>query len=101
MRRVMNITRLQSGVDRLRDARTQDVGRLITYGQGHCHGLSSTTAAVLLPFAKVLGLFVKYRAGSVMRRDGGRCGAACLCVPSLCVALIVFLLVCVPGVCAG
>ncbi len=95
----MNITRLQSGVDRLRDARTQDVGRLITYGQGHCHGLSSTTAAVLLPFAKVLGLFVKYRAGSVMRRDGGRCGA-CLCVPSLpvCVALIV---VCVPGVGAG
>ena len=32
-RRCMNITRLQRGVDRLRNARAQDVGRLITYGQ--------------------------------------------------------------------
>ena len=29
--------------------------------QGHCHGVSSTMAAFLLPFTKVLGVDLKYR----------------------------------------
>lgn len=37
----------------------------MTYGQGHCHGLSSTMAAMLQPFAAVLGIDVAYRSGWV------------------------------------
>ena len=63
LRKVMNITPLQNGVDRRREARSLSVARLITYGQGHCHGLTSTAVAVVLPFASALGLEVKYRNG--------------------------------------
>ncbi len=62
----MNITRLQAGVDRARNGRSLDIGRLISFGQGHCHGMSSTTAATLLPFCRVLGVQLRYRAGSTM-----------------------------------
>jgi hypothetical protein len=66
VRRLMNITPLQRGVDRRRDARTHNIAKLITYGQGHCHGMTSTTVACMLPFSCVLGLVVKYRAGQVV-----------------------------------
>ena len=72
IRKVMNITPLQQGVDRRRNARTQSVAQLITYGQGHCHGMTSTTVACLLPFARVLGIEVKYRAGSVVKPARGQ-----------------------------
>jgi len=60
---VMNITCLYLGVDRRRESRSQDVSRLITYGQGHCHGLTSTLSAVLLPFAPLIGIDLHYRKG--------------------------------------
>lgn len=66
IRKVLNITRLQDGVDRRREARMQSWGRLVTYGQGHCHGLSSTMAGALHTFSHVLGIDVRYRRGYVL-----------------------------------
>ena len=60
MRAQLNITRLQDGVDRRRESRSLDAARLITYGQGHCHGLSSCMAAVLHSFGSILGIDVMY-----------------------------------------
>lgn len=56
MRRLLDITRLQDGVDRDRYVRDQQVGKLVTFGQGHCHGLSSVMAAALYPFSRILGI---------------------------------------------
>ena len=50
----------QDGVDRRRESRSNSVARLITYGQGHCHGLTSCMAAVLHAFSPVLGIDVAY-----------------------------------------
>jgi hypothetical protein len=44
-----------------------DVGRLAYYGQGNCHHLASVTAAFLLPFGKLLGWDVVFRAGSFFK----------------------------------
>lgn len=67
-----------------------DVGRLLHFGQGNCHTVASLTAAVLIPFCKVIGtdffnyyyLFVinlliiiiigfelRFRAGFFMKRN--------------------------------
>jgi len=43
--------------------KTGDVGLTGLYGQGNCHGCSSTMAAYLYPFSKVLGIDLKYRGG--------------------------------------
>lgn len=44
-----------------------DAGRLAYYGQGNCHHLASVTAAFLLPFGKILGWEVIFRAGSFFK----------------------------------
>ena len=61
IRSCLNIVTFQSGVDRSRVARSDCAGKLAVKGQGHCHGVSSTMAAFLLPLAPILGLDVKYR----------------------------------------
>lgn len=54
-----------------------DVGKLAHYGQGNCHTLASVMAALLLPFRKLLGIEVKFRAGFYIKtgRDVDRSGA--------------------------
>ena len=44
-----------------------DAGKLAYYGQGNCHHLASVTAAFLLPFGKLLGWEVLFRAGSFIK----------------------------------
>ena len=61
VRSCLNLTTFQRGVDRSRLARTDCVGKLAVNGQGHCHGVSSTMAAFLLPLCPLLGLDLKYR----------------------------------------
>jgi len=51
------------GVDRGRTGRTDSALKLAINGQGQCHGVSSTMAAFLYPFTKVLGIDLKYRGG--------------------------------------
>lgn len=46
-----------------------DVGLTALYGQGNCHGCSSTMAAYLYPFQKVLGIDLKYRGGYSFHTD--------------------------------
>ena len=43
------------------------MGRLAYYGQGNCHHLASVTAALLLPFGKLLGWDIIFRAGSFFK----------------------------------
>ena len=43
------------------------MGRLAYYGQGNCHHLASVTAAFLLPFGKLLGWEIIFRAGSFIK----------------------------------
>ena len=50
-----------------------EVGRLVHYGQGHCHTQASVCCAMLLPFGALLGLEVKFRGGTV--HGGGGEGA--------------------------
>jgi hypothetical protein len=60
----MNLRHLvHEGIDNTRYTGT-DAGRLAYYGQGNCHHLASTLAALLLPFGKVFGWEVIFRAGS-------------------------------------
>lgn len=54
---------VHEGIDNTRFTGT-DVGRLAYYGQGNCHHLASVLAALLLPFSKILGWEVIFRAGS-------------------------------------
>ena len=61
IRSCLNMVTFQQGVDRSRVARSDCAGRLAVNGQGHCHGVSSTMAAFLLPVASVLGIDLKYR----------------------------------------
>eukprot|EP00039_Didymoeca_costata_P010562 m.142504 g.142504 ORF g.142504 m.142504 type:complete len:1028 (-) comp14879_c0_seq4:265-3348(-) len=52
--------------ERSRDRRRycgDDVARFACYGQGHCHTVSSTMAAVTNVFARFLGIDLKYRGG--------------------------------------
>lgn len=49
--------------------KTGDVGLTGLYGQGNCHGCSSTMAAYLYPFQKVLGIDLKYRGGYSFHTD--------------------------------
>jgi hypothetical protein len=49
-------------------ANTVDAAKLATYGIGHCHGLSSVMAALLLPFCHVLGIYVRYCGGFHFKR---------------------------------
>jgi hypothetical protein len=44
-----------------------DVGRLAYYGQGNCHHLASVTAALLMPFGKLLGWEIMFRVGSFFK----------------------------------
>ena len=46
-----------------------DIGRLATGGQGHCHTTSSTMAAMLLPFCGIFGIDLKYRGGITFGRN--------------------------------
>eukprot|EP00927_Polykrikos_kofoidii_P083638 TRINITY_DN8614_c5_g1_i1.p1 TRINITY_DN8614_c5_g1~~TRINITY_DN8614_c5_g1_i1.p1 ORF type:complete len:433 (-),score=48.80 TRINITY_DN8614_c5_g1_i1:56-1243(-) len=69
IRQWMNITRLQDGIDRTRTT-FPSVGKLISYGQGHCHGLSSAMAACMFPFSRALGLDVQYRGGYILGGAG-------------------------------
>lgn len=54
---------VHEGIDNKRYTGT-DVGRLAYFGQGNCHHLASTLAALLLPFGKIFGWDVIFRAGS-------------------------------------
>ena len=44
------------------------VPRLATFGQGHCHTVSSTMYSVLHPFCSALGIDLKYRGGYTFDR---------------------------------
>jgi hypothetical protein len=44
-------------------AKTGSVGKLALYGQGNCHGVSSTMAAFLKAFGPILGIDLRYRGG--------------------------------------
>lgn len=52
------------------------MAKIITYGQAHCHGLSSSFAASLLPFSHALGIDVRYRFGDHFAGDQGTHGTA-------------------------
>ena len=69
VRSCLNMVTFQRGVDRTRISRTDNAGKLAVNGQGHCHGVSSTMAAFLLPFTTVLGIDLKYR-GCYTFHDG-------------------------------
>ena len=60
----------QKGVDRKRVARTDNAGKLAVIGQGHCHGVSSTMAAFLLPLSPLLGIDLKYRGCYTFHDEG-------------------------------
>ncbi|KNC47848.1 uncharacterized protein AMSG_04078 [Thecamonas trahens ATCC 50062] len=64
----VDMSRLQDGVDRRRNT-SHRVEQLVTGGQGHCHGLSSAMAALLLPFCDLLGMRVAYCRGYTLRSD--------------------------------
>jgi len=57
---------VHEGIDNTRYTGT-DVGRLAYYGQGNCHHLASVTAALLIPFGKLLGWDIMFRAGSFFK----------------------------------
>eukprot|EP01063_Lacrimia_lanifica_P015980 TRINITY_DN22617_c0_g1_i1.p1 TRINITY_DN22617_c0_g1~~TRINITY_DN22617_c0_g1_i1.p1 ORF type:complete len:987 (+),score=246.95 TRINITY_DN22617_c0_g1_i1:49-3009(+) len=63
VRKCLNTTVFADGLDRTRISRTDDLGKIAAYGQVQCHGGSSVLAFFLLPFAKALGVDVKYRGG--------------------------------------
>eukprot|EP01062_Namystynia_karyoxenos_P049471 TRINITY_DN3789_c1_g1_i1.p1 TRINITY_DN3789_c1_g1~~TRINITY_DN3789_c1_g1_i1.p1 ORF type:complete len:1109 (+),score=301.27 TRINITY_DN3789_c1_g1_i1:78-3329(+) len=63
MRRCLDLTTFADGLDRRRIGRTDDVGKMACYGQGQCHGCSSTMAAFMLPFCAALGIDLRYRGG--------------------------------------
>lgn len=44
--------------------KTGSAGKLALYGQGNCHGVSSTMASFLYPFRHMLGVDLKYRGGT-------------------------------------
>lgn len=44
-------------------------GKLAYFGQGNCHTLASVDSAFLLPFCEVLGIEVKFRAGSILKTN--------------------------------
>lgn len=45
------------------------VGKTALFGQGNCHGCSSTMAAFLYPFSKILGIDLKYRGGYSFHKE--------------------------------
>eukprot|EP00760_Papus_ankaliazontas_P014284 PhM_4_TR16025/c0_g1_i1/m.50346/K11498/CENPE; centromeric protein E len=63
------IHHVQKGKDPTRMC-VPDVGKLATYGQWHCHGMASVEAALLLPFAKVLGLEIRFIDGFYAMTSG-------------------------------
>uniref|UniRef100_A0A0G4G145 Kinesin motor domain-containing protein n=1 Tax=Chromera velia CCMP2878 TaxID=1169474 RepID=A0A0G4G145_9ALVE len=48
-----------------------DAALFASYGQGHCHTVSSVTCSFLLPWSRLLGIDVKYRGGWTFYGDGG------------------------------
>ncbi|KRX00287.1 P-loop containing nucleoside triphosphate hydrolase [Pseudocohnilembus persalinus] len=46
-----------------------ECGKLAYYGQGTCHIIASLSCAFLLPFTKLLGLEVRFRAGSLIKNS--------------------------------
>lgn len=44
--------------------KTGSAGKLALFGQGNCHGVSSTMAAFLYPYRNMLGIDLKYRGGT-------------------------------------
>jgi len=65
LRKVLNITPLQTGLQQGRSKTTRQVEKLVCFGQGHCHGVSSCMAAYLYCFGPILGLQQRYRSGYV------------------------------------
>ena len=57
---------MHEGIDNTRYTGT-DVGKLAYKGQGNCHHLASVAAALLLPFGKLCGWDVVFRAGSCLK----------------------------------
>lgn len=57
---------VHEGIDNTRYTGT-DAGKLAYYGQGNCHHLASVMAAFLLPFGRLLGWEVVFRAGSFLK----------------------------------
>lgn len=77
-------------MDRQRESRSLDVARLITFGQGHCHGLTSCMAAVLHVFSSVLGIDVAYVRGCTALLCRGVClqhASRCANLTSVCVSV--------------
>jgi len=69
LRQVLNITPIQSGLVRTRNSRSRDASKLVCYGQGHCHGVTSCMAAYFSVFAPLLGIDQRYRSGYVFYED--------------------------------
>lgn len=69
MERIANVIDLihlvHEGIDPKRYNKT-DAGKLSYFGQGNCHTLASVLCAFLLPFTRVLGMDIRFRAGSIV-----------------------------------
>jgi len=64
IRNCLDIVTFQRGLDRGRlSAMCDDAAKFMCRGQGHCHTVTSTMAAALYPFCRVLGLDLKFRGG--------------------------------------
>lgn len=72
IRRCLDIIAFNKGEEKIVIAdrhKTGDVGKTGIFGQGNCHGCSSTMAAYLLPFSNILGIDLKYRGGYSFHKD--------------------------------
>ena len=50
-----------------------NIARFACGGQGHCHTVTSTLAAMLLPWCDLFGIDLKYRGGCTIHNDGALC----------------------------
>jgi len=72
IRKCLNIITFNKGDEKeviAEREKTGDVGATALFGQGNCHGCSSTMAAYLNPFRRVLGIDLKYRGGYSFHTD--------------------------------
>lgn len=72
IRRCIDIITFNKGEEKIVIAerhKTGGVGQTGLFGQGNCHGCSSTMAAYLLPFCDILGIDLKYRGGYSFHKD--------------------------------
>lgn len=72
IRNCLNIISFDKGKEKIVIAerhKVGNVGKTALFGQGNCHGCSSTMASYLYPFSQLLGIDLKYRGGFSFGRD--------------------------------